>query len=65
MTQTYLGGVTRDRETGKFVDAGREPTSTLTIRLPESLKEKIKKIPDRQDWLREVLANAVESLDNE
>lgn len=58
-----FSGVVLSEETGRFVPTGKEPTTTITIRLPESLASEIKAIPDRQDWLREVLKKAVEDRD--
>lgn len=64
MTKTY-NGVPLDPETGRFKATGKEPTTTITIRLPESLASEIKAIPNKQDWLREVLTQAVEDRLND
>lgn len=62
MPETYNGVPLG--EDGRFKPTGKEPTTTITIRLPESLASEIKAIPNRQDWLRSVLSEAVESRQN-
>ncbi len=53
-------GCVIDPKTKRFLPTDKEKTTTITIRLPESMASQIKAIPNRQDWLREVLSQALE-----
>ncbi len=64
MTRIY-NGVPLDPETGRFKPTGKEETKVLGIRLPVSLIEKINQFPDKSDWLKEVLTQAVEDRLND
>jgi hypothetical protein len=48
--------VSRDN-TGKFAPKGKEPLAaqSLTVRLPESLDEVVRAMPNRSEWLREAI----------
>ena len=52
----------KPRDKGKFIVKGKEPLSkqVIGIRLPVSLHKIVYQQPNRTEWLRKVIAEAVE-----
>ncbi|MEA5511974.1 hypothetical protein VB715_19560 [Crocosphaera sp. UHCC 0190] len=53
-------GVTIDPETKRFLPTDKEKTKVLGVRLPISMIEKINQLPDKSDWLKQVIGEALE-----
>jgi predicted GNAT superfamily acetyltransferase len=50
---------------GRFKPTRKEETKVLGIRLPVSMVEQINQVPNKSDWLKDVLSKALENRTHE